>query len=316
MTIPVLADPAAIQAAARLIHHGKAVAFPTETVYGLGADAFNARACAQIFAIKQRPSFDPLIVHLSGLDALTQVAATVPPLALELAKRFWPGPLTLVLPRHANIPDIVSAGLPTVAVRVPDHPVALALLQASGTPLAAPSANPFGRLSPTEAAHVETQLGDAVPMILDGGPCRVGVESTIVDLSGPEPVLLRPGGLAVEEIEKITGPLKRGAAVLEKPLAPGQLASHYAPRTPLKLLSPDAKAIAAGRGLLAFKETLPGYAAVEILSPAGDPVEAATRLFACLHRLDALGLPGIDAQLAPEAGLGLAINDRLRKAAA
>jgi L-threonylcarbamoyladenylate synthase len=295
------------------------VAFPTETVYGLGADAFDARAVAKVFEVKARPSFDPLIVHLAEASSLDWVAAATDERAARLAERFWPGPLTLVLPRQPELPDIVTAGLDTVGVRVPAHPAARALIAAAGTPLAAPSANPFGYVSPTTAAHVAELLGDSVPIVLDGGPCQVGLESTILSLAG-EPVVLRPGGLPKEALEEALGRRLEIAAASERPLAPGQLLKHYATRTPLEVLAgPSGKAPAgAGRvGLLAQRPTTAGgFAAVEVLAPDGALETAAARLFAALRRLDALKLDLILAEPCAEAGLGHAIMDRLRRAAA
>ncbi|HTB34866.1 MAG TPA: L-threonylcarbamoyladenylate synthase [bacterium] len=320
------ADSATLAEAVAILRQGGLVAMPTETVYGLAADAFNAAACARIFEVKARPTFDPLIVHLASAGWLDRVAdvdglgARVD-LVERLVARFWPGPLTLVLPKAAAIPGIVTSGLDSVAVRVPAHPVALELLRALDRPLAAPSANRFGELSPTKPQHVLLGLGAAVPLILDGGPCSVGVESTIVDLSGPEPRLLRPGGLPREVIEEVLGfSLPSGPAVLERPLAPGQLASHYAPGTPLRLLAKAAAVDsgAEGVGLLSFTGA-PGhhhYGAVEVLSPDGSLAEAAARLFDCLHRLDGRRLERIDAEPVPAQGLGLAIMDRLQKASA
>jgi len=314
-------DAAGLAEAVRLLRAGSVVGMPTETVYGLAADAFNPAACARIFEIKARPAFDPLIVHLASPEWLDRVASEIPPMAALLATAFWPGPLTLVLRRKQSLPAIVSSGLATVAVRVPAHPVALTLLTLVDTPLAAPSANRFGGLSPTRAQHVVRGLGARVELVLDGGPCRVGVESTIVDLSGPMPRLLRPGGLAREVLEAVLGvPLALGPAVLERPEAPGQLAGHYAPSTPLRLvLESGPKGGGNGaRGLLAFQNAPKDhrYAAVEILSATGDLAEAAARLFECLHRLDALRLHAIDAEKVPDQGLGCAINDRLMRAAA
>ncbi len=314
-------DGPGLERAARLIREGSVVAMPTETVYGLAADAFNPLACAKVFEIKGRPAFDPLIVHLADASRLGD-AAEPNALALRLAEAFWPGPLTLVLPRRRAVPGIVTAGLDTVAVRVPAHPVARALLRLVDRPLAAPSANRFGGLSPTRAEHVEASLGERVACVLDGGPCSVGVESTIVDLSGPQPRLLRPGGLPVERLEALLGhPLEAVGGSQDRPLAPGQLKSHYAPRTRLRLLPGPSQGGpgAPGRvGLLAFRAapTHPGHAAVEILSPSGDLAEAAARLFECLHRLDARDLDLIEAEPVPTAGLGLAISDRLERAAA
>ncbi|GAB4262881.1 MAG: hypothetical protein Kow0054_26910 [Deferrisoma sp.] len=306
-----------IDEAARALREGGLVAFPTETVYGLGAHALDEAAVARVFEAKGRPRFDPLIVHLGAAEDLPAVAAEVPALARELARRFWPGPLTLVLPRATRVPDLVTAGLPTVAVRVPSHPLARELLARAGVPVAAPSANRFGRTSPTRAEHVVEELAGRVDLVLDGGPCPLGVESTIVSLAG-EPRLLRPGAVPVEEIERVTGPLARGAP---KPgLAPGTLPSHYAPRTPLVLVdSLDAPNLPRGRlGALAFRGSPPGdrFEAVETLSPRGDLREAAARLFAALRRLDQAGLDAIVAEAVPAEGLGLAILDRLRRAAA
>lgn len=322
-------DPEALAEAARLLHAGGLVAFPTETVYGLGAHALDPRAAARIFTAKGRPAHDPLIVHVAGREQVSDVARPLDALGerwlARLAQRFWPGPLTLVLPRRHVVPDVVSAGLDSVAVRVPAHPAAQALLRASGLPIAAPSANPFGYVSPTTAQHVRDQLGAQVDLILNGGPCPVGIESTIVTLLNGQPRLLRPGGLPREALEEALGlalawfPEQPNDA---RPLAPGQLESHYAPRTPLLLLAGSAPAEPPfpGRvGLLAF-ERAPraghAYAAVEILAPDGRIETAAAGLFAALRRLDAHGLDGIVAEPVPSHGLGLAIGDRLRRAAA
>ncbi len=322
MTAPVLpaGDPASIERAAAVLRDGGLVAFPTETVYGLGACAFDARAVARVFEVKARPVFDPLIVHLHDAVELPRVVdAAEDPRVARLAARFWPGPLTLVLPRRPGVPDIVTAGLDTVGVRVPAHPAARALLHAAG-PLAAPSANPFGYVSPTTAAHVAERLGGHVDLVLDGGPCTVGVESTIVSLAGDAAVLLRPGGVPLEELEAELG---RPVALAERgsrPVAPGQLDRHYATRTPLRVLDgPAADAPPGGQrvGLLAFGPTSArGYAAVEVLAPDGRLATAAAQLFAALRRLDALPLDAIHAEPCPPEGLGLAIRDRLRRAAA
>lgn len=312
-----------IQQAADLLRRGGVVAVPTETVYGLGANALDAVAVARIFEIKGRPRFDPLIVHVDSADAAWRLCEHVPDAARKLADRFWPGPLTIVLPKTAAVPDIVTAGLPSVALRVPAHPMALALIRAAGVPVAAPSANPFGRISPTTAQHVVDQLGDKVDMILDGGACETGVESTVVSLVD-EPTVLRPGGTPIEAIEQVIGPLRMAADEEKRPTAPGQLPEHYAPRTPLFLHAPyfwptDEVPIEqrSKRGLLALspppRDT--GYAQVEVLSARGDLREAAANLFAAMHRLDATGLDAIDAERVPDQGLGRAINDRLRRAA-
>ena len=311
----VPATEAAIAAAAATIRSGGLVAFPTETVYGLGADATDSGAVARIFAAKRRPRFNPLIVHLPDRDAANGIAS-FDDRAEALARAFWPGPLTLVLPRAPDCPvaPLTSAGLDSVALRVPAHPVAQALLRAAGRPLAAPSANPSGRLSPTRAEHVAEALGDAVDVILDGGPCRIGLESTIVGLLGPSPELLRPGGVPREAIEAVIGRLAEPAADEAAPQSPGRLASHYAPFLPLRL---DATAVEADEALLAFgPKALAGAAITRNLSPRGDPTEAAANLFQMLRELDRPELKAIAVMPVPEAGLGAAIRDRLRRAAA
>lgn len=308
------ASPRSILRAAEILRAGGIVAFPTETVYGLGALAGNPQSVARIFEAKRRPHFDPLIVHVLDFPMLSRVAAEFPPLAQRLAERFWPGPLTIVLPKHPGVPALVTAGLPTVAVRMPAHPVARSLIEALGAPVAAPSANPFGRLSPTRAQHVVEGLGASVDLVLDGGPSEQGIESTIVALI-PEPALLRPGAVAAESIESITGPLARDESGIVT--APGQLEQHYAPRTPIRIVNPSGVSPAerAGAGLLAFSEVFDGYRAVRVLSANGDLREAAACFFNSVHELDALGLARIDAQPVPEHGLGLAIMDRLNRAA-
>ena len=315
-TLP-LAQPGAIDEAARLLRAGGLVAFPTETVYGLGAIATDETAVARIFEAKGRPRFNPLIIHLPSRERVGDAVETTRD-AERLADAFWPGALTLVLPRRADakLSLLASAGLPTLAVRVPAHPGAQALLEAVGAPVAAPSANASGRLSPSTAAHVAASLGDRVDLILDGGACPVGLESTIVDVSGETPTLLRPGGVAAEEVERVLGrTLARpnGAASETAPTAPGMLASHYAPGLPIRL---EAQEIGPGEAYLAFAETAPDGAALN-LSEAGDLREAAANLFAMLHRLDdADRFSGIAVAPIPEIGLGRAINDRLRRAAA
>jgi len=316
-------DPAAIAEAAGILRKGGLVAFPTETVYGLGANALDAEAVARIFAAKARPTFDPLIVHLADRSWLPRAVRETPEAAAVLAGRFWPGPLTLVLPKTSAVPDLVTAGLDTVGVRVPDHPAARALLEVADRPIAAPSANLFGCVSPTTAAHVVEQLGDRVDAVLDGGPCRVGVESTIVSFAAGSPVVLRPGGVAREELEQALGRavgLVRERAPHDTALvAPGQLERHYATRTPLRLLSGRAETPGRGSrvGLLAFAEgPAQGFAAVEVLAPDGQPATAAANLFAALRRLDARGLDLLLAEPCSEEGLGSAIMDRLRRCAA
>lgn len=306
-----------LEKAARILRSGGLVAFPTETVYGLGANALDAEAAARIFEVKQRPAFDPLIVHVASREMLQQVAAEVSPQAEALIERFWPGPLTLVLPKAPAVPGIVTAGLPTVAVRMPGHPVALELLRCAGVPVAAPSANPFGYLSPTRAEHVARMLGDRVDLILDGGLTTHGVESTIV-LLGEKPTVLRYGAIPLEELEPVVGPLALSVGESHKPLVPGQLPQHYAPHTPIRIARPE-EVPTRGRkklGYLAFKDVPRGFGVVKVLSPTGDLREAAAHLFEALHQLDMLGLEAIYAEPVPEEGLGRAIMDRLRRAAA
>jgi len=298
-----------IAKAASLLTSGGLVAFPTETVYGLGADATNDLAVAKIYEAKGRPSFNPLIAHVEDVEAafaLGQFSGD----ALKLAARFWPGPLTLVVPRRVDCPVslLASAGLPSIALRVPQHPLALELLRAVGRPVVAPSANPSGRISPTTAAHVREGLGDKVAMLLDGGPCAVGLESTIVSLLDDTARLLRSGGLAREIIEDALG--RKLEAATAGPLhAPGQLESHYAPRAVLRL---NAESWRAGEAQLGFG----AYDAPLNLSHRGNVVEAAANLFAMLHQLDAAAPATIAVAPVPMAGLGEAINDRLKRAAA
>ncbi|WP_371421858.1 L-threonylcarbamoyladenylate synthase [Tardiphaga sp.] len=319
------ADTAHIVEAARCLRAGGLLAFPTETVYGLGADAANPRAVAGIYEAKGRPSFNPLIAHVADLAAARRIAR-FDARALALAEAFWPGPLTLVLPKAADCPvaDLATAGLDTIAIRVPAHPVAHALLQAFGGAVVAPSANISGHVSPTTAAHVLSDLEGRIDMILDGGPVEVGVESTIVGCFD-QPMLLRPGGLPREAIERVLGqplasPPDELASDTNQPLAPGMLASHYAPRTRVRLL---AEAVNPGEALLAFGSApLPGMegaAAILNLSEQGDLEEAATNLFGYLRALDAAaiasGATSIAVMPVPNHGLGEAINDRLRRAA-
>jgi L-threonylcarbamoyladenylate synthase len=322
---------------------GELVAVPTETVYGLAAHALDAEACARVFAAKGRPSYDPLIVHVLDLDAARQIAEFNPP-AFALAARFWPGPLTLVLPKAPSVPDIVTSGRPTVAVRVPAHPVMRSLLARCRLPLAGPSANPFGYVSPTTAAHVQAGLGDRIDHILDGGPCTIGVESAIVDVRDPaDPVLLRPGGVPREAIEHAlarpvrihtTAPRPSNAAPVDPAgeLAPGMLDRHYSPRTPVVLRSgPFPSEVlqqpADGTARVFFArpsaitagseaETVRRRGDIRWLSESGDPAEAAHNLFALMRALDADGHARLEFEPAPAHGLGPAINDRLRRAAA
>jgi L-threonylcarbamoyladenylate synthase len=311
----------AAQAAARVLARGGLVAFPTETVYGLGADATDARAVARLYAAKGRPAFNPLIAHVNDLDTARRIAR-FDARSLRLAEAFWPGPLTLVLPKAAGCPvcDLATAGLATIAVRVPAHPVAQDILRAFGRPVVAPSANLSGHVSPTTAAHVRSDLTGRIDLIVDGGPVTVGVESTIVG-GFDKPLLLRPGGLPRAAIEQVLGiRLVRPAeqtetAATAHPLAPGMLASHYAPHTPVRL---DARDLKAGEALLAFgPHPLAGADATRTLnlSDSGDLVEAAANLFGHLRHLDTTGARAIAVMAVPDDGLGEAINDRLRRAA-
>src|SRR5262249_2568990 len=315
-------DPHAVDTAAAALRAGGVVAFPTETVYGLGADALNERAVAQVFAVKNRPRFDPLIIHLPDKGMVPQYAAVVDGRAGALMERFWPGPLTLVLRKRPLIPDLVTAGLDTVALRVPAHPVALALLRAVGRPIAAPSANPFGYVSPTTAPHVREMLGGAIGLILDGGPCTVGIESTVCALTEADAVVLRPGGVTVEEIEAVIGPVAVAAASQADPRSPGTLPRHYSPHVPLTLLAPGGPVPSPGKGqrvgllTLTPRAEVAGYAVVEALSKDGNLLEAAANLFAALRRLDGFGLERVVIEPVPERGIGRAIVDRLRRAAA
>jgi L-threonylcarbamoyladenylate synthase len=318
MTEVLAADAAGIARAAALLRAGELVAFGTETVYGLGADATSERAVAAIYAAKERPRFNPLICHYADPQtAFAHVVAS--PLARRLAAAFWPGPLTLVLPRAQQCPValLASAGLDTLAVRVPAHPAALALLRAAGVPVAAPSANRSGQVSPTSAEHVLPELDGRIAAVVDSGPSAIGVESTVLALSGERAALLRSGGVTREAIEALIGPLGAPDPSASGLRSPGMLRSHYAPHHQLRL---DARAVASDEALLAFGSPLVGAAATYNLSEAGDLAEAAARLFAGLRWLDAetarRGLRAIAAMAVPEYGLGVAIADRLRRAAA
>lgn len=310
------ASDEAVAEAARLLKGGALVAFPTETVYGLGADARIDRAVAAIFAAKGRPRFNPLIVHWVSPDAAAGAVA-FDGRAERLARLFWPGPLTLVLARRegSGISLLCSAGLETLAVRVPAHPVVRRLLAAFGGPIAAPSANRSGAVSPTAAAHVAESLGDQAALILDGGRSQVGLESTVLDLTRPEPALLRPGGVTLEALVAVIGPIAEASGQTGAPRSPGMLERHYAPRLPLRLGVEDAAR--PGEALLAFGPRPPkGFAATLNLSPTGDLAEAAANLFAMLHALDRAEHSAIAVMPIPEHRLGRAINDRLRRAAA
>jgi L-threonylcarbamoyladenylate synthase len=304
----------AIAAAGAALRGGALVAFPTETVYGLGADASDGRAVAAIFAAKGRPRFNPLIVHVADVDCAERLGSLTDS-GRQLAAAFWPGALTLVVAKQPRCPvaDLATAGLATLALRVPAHPIAQALLRAADRPVAAPSANRSGHVSATTAAHVAADLGASVCIILDGGPTPIGLESTVVDATGPEPLILRLGGLARESLECVLSrPLALGGA-LARPASPGMLTRHYAPATKLRL---DALEVRAGEALLAFGPAVPKHPAATVnLSPSGDLVEAAANLFSALRELDAAGAQAIAVMPIPYAGLGEAINDRLQRAA-
>ncbi len=305
--------PANLDLAAQAIKDGKLVSFPTDTVYGLGANVYNSSAVANIFKAKERPLFDPLISHIADIDFLKEYVET-DDRAVALAKHFWPGPLTFVLKRKDNNPavDLACAGLPSLAVRMPNHPVALELIRKSGVPIVAPSANRFKTISPTTAQHVRDSLGDKVDMILDGGPCRIGVETTIIDLTTPHIVILRAGGMAKEELEEFTGEkVYLSHDNPDMPKAPGQLLKHYAPRMPLRI---NVKEEDVGKD-----EFFIGFGNVSgaqlNLSPKGDLCEAAANLFAYMREAEKhTEYKGIAMSPIPETGLGLAINDRIRRA--
>ena len=315
-----------IQLARQLLEQGDVVGIPTETVYGLAGNALNEDAVLTIFQVKKRPAFDPLIIHIPSIDELPKYVVDIPATAQKLAKLYWPGPLTLLLPKQAIIPDLVTSGLSTVAIRIPNHPLTLELLRSLSFPLAAPSANPFGYISPTTARHVADQLGDEVAYILDGGPCGIGIESTIIGFEDDAPVIYRLGGMAIEQIEEVVGTVKVRSHSSSNPKAPGMLSSHYAPRKPLILL-PSHYASDGSRlsqeglsdvGALVFKAPLAGILPENqrILSPSGNMSEAAKNLFAYLRDLDQSNVEMIYAETLPDEGLGRAINDRLRRASA
>lgn len=304
------------------LEQGELIGIPTETVYGLAGNALNPDAVAKIFSVKNRPNFDPLILHTYDLDSVAQFVKEIPAPLQRLAKRFWPGPLTLLLPRKDIVPDLVTSGLDTVAVRVPDHPIILELLGALDFPLAAPSANPFGYISPTKASHVNDQLGEKIPYILDGGSCKVGLESTIVGMEADQVIVYRLGGLDISKIENEVGGVQVMAHSSSNPKSPGMLKSHYAPTKPFvigdldQLISEfDQKGISFG--VLAFRRHFPqvsGQLQIQ-LSKVGDLSEAAKNLFAAMRTLDSLDVSVILSELMPEIGLGRAINDRLKRAA-
>jgi len=298
-----MTDPPALERAAALIRGGGLVAFPTETVYGLGANAFDAAAVARIFTAKGRPRQSPLIVHVDSIEMARTLVLEWPDTADRLARRYWPGPLTLVLPKRPSIPDIVTAGLATVGLRVPSHPLALALIRAAGVPIAAPSANPFAGLSPTTAEHVRQSLGDAVDLVLDGGPAMVGIESTVLSLAGTEPLLLRPGVIPLPEIESLIGPVRIAGAAAGPHASPGMHPQHYRPRTPLVLVA-RGDPPPAGRGeWLRLGREMPA-----------EPTAYAAVLYAALHRLDAQGLDWIAVERPPATPEWAGVLDRLTRA--
>lgn len=306
-----------IEKAKALLERGELVAIPTETVYGLAGNALNEQAVVDIFKVKNRPSFDPLIVHVPGISSVNQFAETIPGKARQLAEQFWPGPLTLLLKKKQIIPDLVTSGLDEVAIRCPHHPLTLELLKNLEFPLAAPSANPFGYVSPTTAAHVNDQLGNKISYILDGGPCRIGIESTIVGFQNDTPVIFRLGGLSIEDIESKIGKVDVQINTASNPKAPGQLKSHYAPHKKVVIgnieqLISKHKGIAFG--VLSFQKDYHTPHQL-ILSPSGKLEEAARNLFSYLRTLDKMPVETVFAEFVPEQDLGKAINDRLRRAA-
>lgn len=309
-----------IKKAVAFLDQDQVIGIPTETVYGLAGNIHSPEAIHRIFSIKQRPLFNPLIIHIKSVDDLDEIARDIPEKALMLAAAFWPGPLTLVLKKQASILDLVTGGKDTVAVRVPNHPLILELLGQLNYPLAAPSANPFGCISPTEAAHVANYFKEVLPMVLDGGVCNRGIESTIIGFENEEPVLYRHGSLATEDIEAIVGPLKIITNNNTAPVAPGMLSRHYAPLTNTVLSTniPDMlKTISDLKiGVLVFQNEIndPKIVRQEVLSPAGSLVEAASQLYAALHRLDKGNYDLIIVERFPDVGLGKTINDRLQRA--
>ncbi|MGY6744604.1 MAG: L-threonylcarbamoyladenylate synthase [Cecembia sp.] len=312
-----------IDKAKAILEKGGLVAIPTETVYGLAGNALNQDAVAKIFAVKSRPSFDPLILHTSDLERIHEFVSDIPEPLEKLALAFWPGPLTLLLPKKSVVPDLVTSGLDTVAVRVPDHPLTQSLLSALSFPLAAPSANPFGYISPTRASHVNDQLGEKIEYILDGGNCQVGLESTIVGMEDNQVMVYRLGGLDIGAIESIVGKVQVMAHSSSDPKSPGMLKSHYAPKKPfvlgdLEKLVPVYQKRGQKFALLSFRSAYPQLSVdyqVQ-LSPLGDLTEAAKKLFAAMRALDSLDVSVILSEQVPDVGLGKAINDRLRRAAA
>lgn len=305
-----------------LLQQGKLVAIPTETVYGLAGNGLNVDAVASIFSTKKRPSFDPLILHTDSLEKISDLVEEIPPLAKRLGERFWPGPLTILFRKKSLIPDLVTSGLDTVAIRIPNHPLTLSLLESIDFPLAAPSANPFGYVSPTSPAHVQQQLGEDIPYILDGGSCEVGVESTIISFEGEQPTVLRMGGLAIEAIEEVLGSVDVKAHSSSAPSAPGMLKSHYAPGKSFVLIdSAEAFTLPENEqfAVLVFDDLISSVPTEKQykLAPGGDVREAAKQLFGMMRELDGKDeIEQIIAIKVPDVGLGRAVNDRLKRAAA
>jgi L-threonylcarbamoyladenylate synthase len=307
-------DQAEIEAAARLLRAGRLVAFPTETVYGLGANALDPEAVARIYVAKGRPSNSPLIVHVASVEMAQSLVAKWPDIADRLVRRFWPGPLTLVLDKQPTIPSIVTSGLPTVGLRMPAHPIALALIRAAGVPLAAPSANRFTELSPTTAEHVQNGLGSDVDLILDGGPCEVGIESTVLSLAGSQPILLRPGGISRSELEAAIGPVTTGGemSAAAHP-SPGMHPRHYSPRTRLVLVE-NGEVPAQGRGTYLQRKHAPSRSDITIVRMPSTAAEYAAVLYDKLHQTDAAGHDWIAVDAPPDTSDWEAVRDRLRRA--
>lgn len=309
-----------ISKAVQYLSQGDVVAIPTETVYGLAGNIFMEDAINRIFDVKQRPRFNPLIVHLNNLEQVHEIVREFPEKAQLLAKTFWPGPLTLILPKRSSVPDAVTAGKDTVAIRIPDHPVTIELLKQLPFPIAAPSANPFNRISPTSSSHVEEYFKNDIPMILEGGECNRGIESTIIGFENNEPIIYRLGSLALEEIEKIIGKVSVKNKKESAPNAPGMLAKHYAPKTKIILVDDLKESILKYPthkiGILRFKGeiTMPQVSKLELLSKSGNLNEAASNLYSALHSLDNASLDLIIAERFPNQGLGKSINDRLERA--
>jgi L-threonylcarbamoyladenylate synthase len=309
-----------ISKAIEILNNEDVIAIPTETVYGLAGNIYSEKAIRKIFQVKQRPFFNPLIVHIESIDKIDEVVSEFPPKAQKLAEAFWPGSLTLILPKKSNIPDVITAGKDTVGVRVPNHPITLSLLKQLSFPLAAPSANPFNRISPTSSLHVEAYFKNSISMVLEGGECKNGIESTIIGFENNEALLYRLGSISIEEIEKLIGKIQVKNKSETTPTAPGMLAKHYAPRTKTYLVTDVEKFIRGFEnkriGILRFKDQMNASSIehLEVLSKSGDLKEAASKLYNTLHKLDSLNLDMIVAERFPDFGLGKSINDRLERA--